>query len=191
MLLYGGCDINTRAYSTLETPLYRAVSLSKAECVEVLLTYGADPNISSPFEITALRLAYLKKLSLSCIIMLHCGINWHRENWIKSLPLIHSSGPNSVLERCAEWQKQPVSLRNLCRIAYRQHSGRDLHQTLVKRLDIPCALKNFILFNDMKKNRYNSFLESFGGGSWVNSLLDEEIEYGPFKARKNDVPDIC
>ncbi|XP_053404309.1 ankyrin-1-like [Mercenaria mercenaria] len=191
MLLYGGCDINTRAYNTLETPLYRAISLAKSDCAEVLLAYGADPNISSPFDITALRLAYMKKLSQAFVLMLHCGISWRRENWVKNLPLVHSSGPNSVLEKCTKWRKQPTSLLNICRIAFRKHCGKDLHRILVKRVDIPCALKNFVLLNDLKSQKYNSFLETFGGGSWVNSLLDEEIEYGPFKRRKNDIPDIC
>ena len=191
MLLYGGCDINTRAFSTLETPLYRAIGLGKSDCAEILLAYGADPNISSPFDITALRLAYMKKLSQTCVFMLHCGINWGRECWIKSLPSVHSSEPNTVLEKCKQWRTQPSSLLNLCRIAFRKHYGKDLHRTLVRRTDMPCVIKNFFLLNDLKRHKYNSFLESFGGGSWVNSLLDEEIEYGPFKRRKNDIPDIC
>jgi len=149
LLLLSGCDVNTQAFNTLETPLYRAISFSKFTVAKVLLAYGADPNLSSPFDITALHLAVLKKVPEVVTMMLLSGINWSREHWLENLTPSQTGDSQSLIADIHKWRRCTTSLVNICRQVFRKHHTKHLYSTISNRTDIPTIVKQFILFSDV------------------------------------------
>ncbi|KAK6172646.1 hypothetical protein SNE40_016260 [Patella caerulea] len=82
ILLKGGCMLNWRAYSTLESPFYRAVDLQKSRIAAILLKYGSDPSLGSPFDLTALHKLCQQSNFYLINLVLHCKTNWKRETWL-------------------------------------------------------------------------------------------------------------
>lgn len=145
LLLEGGCILNWRAFSTLETPLYRSLSLEKHDFSQELLYHGADPNLASPFDITALQRACQKgKVSLVAL-MLRCGINWKRERWLKSFDLLVCG--KEIANLISEWKDDVVPLQALCRIQIRSNLSEQL-RSKVSQLPVPQKVKGFLLLHD-------------------------------------------
>ncbi|KAK7090289.1 ankyrin-1-like [Littorina saxatilis] len=145
LLLQGGCILNWRAFSTLETPLYRSLGLGKTDMSRELISHGADPNLASPFDITALQRACQKGNVGLVNLLLSCGINWKRERWMSSYD---TSCRREVIELIHLWKDSVVSLQALCRIRVRNTIAEKLEWTL-DRVVLPQKVRNYILLRDL------------------------------------------
>lgn len=145
ILLEGGCILNWRAFSTLETPLYRSLGLEKFDFSKELLCEGADPNLASPFDITALQRACLKRQVNLVSLILPCGIDWKRERWLKHFDLAQCG--REIAELISEWKDHVVPLQALCRMFIRSYLGEQLRGK-VSRLPVPKKVQMFLLMQD-------------------------------------------
>ena len=144
LLVLGGCHINSRAYSTLETPLYRAVDTSKNEIAELLLQCGANPNIASPFDMTVLYKACQKGNAHLVHLLLSSGIDWSNEKWLEKHRPITLSIKMELYRTIQEFRCQVPTLLNSCRSFIRDCLS-DCIATKVDDLLLPNRLKAFIL----------------------------------------------
>lgn len=193
ILLLAGCDINAQAFSTLETPLYRALSFCNSQVAETLLVYGANPNLSSPFDITALHLAFKKKMPRMVEMMLNSGIDMSRERWINHVPLSHDGESQKLITEVIKRKKEPISLVKLCRIAYRKNR-KYLFKDLSYRSDIPLSVKKYILFSDLslseKSECFNGTFYQDIAENYVGVDAESEAMQGSVTCRKNNLLDI-
>lgn len=152
ILLDGGCLLNCRAFSTLETPLYRAIDTMKTEIAELFLVHGADPNLSSPFDITALQKACIRGNTHLVKLLLHCGIQWKKERWLpqENVQSLSFSGSIQIKDLILKWRSTVPSLQYLCRIRTRYFLEENLEYKL-SNIVIPKHLKDFILFSDLRQ----------------------------------------
>ena len=159
----------------------------------MLLSYGADPNLSSPFDMTALQFAYTNQYTQTAIMMLHCGIQWKRERWLKYLTGVQVKEPNSIIGMIQSWKSEPVKLINLCRISVRKHYREKLF-SVVDELKVPKRVKKFLLLRDLRMHEGDSAVNlDLASGldrmTWA-SCESEDIS-DVLEIRKNEDEDIC
>ncbi|XP_025079780.1 ankyrin repeat domain-containing protein 61-like [Pomacea canaliculata] len=150
LLLQGGCILNWRAYSTLETPLYRSLDIDREDICKMLLSNGANPNLASPFDITALQKACRRGKTYLVNLMLNCGINWKRERWLQYYAaqqgeVTEFKEINKMLRR---WKTEVVSLQAQCRIQIRRILEENLKQKL-QYIPVPQKVRDYILLHDL------------------------------------------
>ncbi|KAK3602164.1 hypothetical protein CHS0354_029169 [Potamilus streckersoni] len=148
VLVLAGSNINAFSYSTLETPLYRAISLNKYDCIEALLIFGADPNKSCPFGITALQNAFRNQDPRVLELLLHCGIDWKREKWLDNLVISGNKNFQECVHLIRTWRNSPSSLQNICRIFIRRRLGSNLFAKL-QNVDLPFQLQKLLKLLDI------------------------------------------
>lgn len=192
VLIAAGCHLNICAFSTLETPLYRALSLQKYDLAQVLISHGANPNLSSPFDITALHLACKHQNIVTVNLLLHSGIDWKRERWIEQVSYFQSLDDAELFQSLLLWRCKPMSLLNLSRISIRRHF-KDRLLSKIHQLTVPKSVKNFLLFSDICDRTNVSSCQYFDEGknwspTWESSEAD--VAEGPFTSRKSDKEDI-
>ncbi|WAR27874.1 ANK2-like protein [Mya arenaria] len=172
LLLLADADIDAQAFNTLETPLYRAISLGKPDFAELLLAYGADMNLSSPFDITALHLAYIKQYYHIASMMLHCGLIWKRERWIKQISTSNCDQSKHFHDNVIAVRNKPQNLVNLCRTSFRKKTRGQLFRILSAMHMTPKPVKSYLCLSDMwltsslcdldpKDSRLSSDLDEF------------------------------
>ncbi|KAJ8303835.1 hypothetical protein KUTeg_018628 [Tegillarca granosa] len=164
ILLDGGCLLNCRAFSTLETPLYRAIDTMKTEIAELFLVHGADPNLSSPFDITALQKACIRGNTHLVKLLLHCGIQWKKERWLpqENVQSLSFSGSIQIKDLILKWRSTVPSLQYLCRIRTRYFLEENLEY----------KLSNII---------YDSFDLNKDGGTHCDHLGFYDITFDPLR----------
>ena len=160
ILLEGGCDLDFRAYTSLESPLYRAVQLNKTDLIKVLIQCGADINIPCPFDVTVLYKACERRNLEVVTLLLHAGIDWRNETWLDID--IHHCGINQKLLHDFETQVprillkvphylnlihnfryNPQKLSHICRLLIRRTLGKKLHVN-IQYLPLPTKLIDFL-----------------------------------------------
>lgn len=163
LLEQGGCMLNSRAFTSLESPLYRAVSQGKEDIALVLLRHGADVNLDCPFDVTILQKACQKNQLDLVEAILHTDICWQREGWLKldkytsgyaDLTLLEDYEENIPMAlhnkeqlyfKILEMQHNPMTLARCCRRVLRHN----LHGNMLSKLStlcLPPRLKDFIMF---------------------------------------------
>ena len=190
VLLAAGCLLNTCAYNTLETPLYRALSLQKSKLAQFLINHGANPNISSPFDITALHLACRNQNYITVNLLLHSGIDWKRERWIEQVPYFQTYESAEIFHLLKVWRSQPMSLFNLSRITIRQHFKENL-VSKIYQLQVPKVVKNFLLFSDICDSSTYVTSRQYFEDCKVWEPSEADVAQGPFSNRKPDREDIA
>ena len=146
-----------RAFSTLETPVYRAIDMSKTEIAELLLVHGADPNLGSPFDVTALQKACERCNPHLVNLILHCGINWRKERWLRKFVTgTNITTDSEINEALNKWRTTVATLQHMCRIRVRTSLYECLKEKL-ESLSLPTKLKEYILFSDIRSDFYDKF----------------------------------
>ena len=190
LLIAAGCQLNTCAYNTLETPLYRALSLKKSAFAQVLISHGANPNISSPFDVTALHLACKNLDFVTINLLLHSGINWKRERWIEQVSYFQTQEDIEIFKLLKLWRCEPMSLVNLSRITLRQYF-KDKLVSKIGCLKVPRTVKNFLLFSSVcgQTTDVNSRQYFDKGRKWPD-VGEPDVADGPHPDRKSEREDV-
>ncbi len=160
-LLQGGCWLDSRAFTSLETPLYRAIDQNKVGIALVLLQNGASSNVECPYEITMLHKACQRKQYDIIHTLLYSDVDWTRETWLDddkytcgiNLKLLDGYKENipmvlhdklDLFFMIQEMRHNPVSLIRCCRLIVRQA----LHHQLflkIKKMNLPKKLEDFLM----------------------------------------------
>ena len=163
LLLQGGCDLNSRAYTSIESPIFRAVYLNKEEIAMVLLQYGADINLDCPFDVTLLQKACQKDHLNLVEAMINNTIDWTRETWLQSdkyscgyadLSLLADYKENVPITlhnkidlyfHILETQHNPMSLIRSCRNVIRSIMQGSIYPQIYE-LHLPPRLNDILLY---------------------------------------------
>ena len=190
LLIAAGCRLNTCAYNTLETPLYRALSLKKAAFAQVLISHGANPNLSSPFDVTALHLACRNRDFVSINLLLHSGINWKRERWIEQVSYFQTQEDVEIFQLLKSWRREPMSLVNLSRNTIRQNLKNKL-VSKIGQLKVPTSVKNFLLFSGVCRQTTDVCSRQYfdKGRNWPD-IGEPDVADGPHPDRKSEREDV-
>ncbi|KAK2161285.1 hypothetical protein LSH36_119g07020 [Paralvinella palmiformis] len=160
-LIKGGCVLDSCAFVSMETPLFRALNLEKVHFAIILLQHGSDPNTECPFDQTILQKACEKKWKNLIDLLLHCRLKWTHESWLDTD--IHMSGINPKLLkgyarnvpaallsdadlyfRILEARCNPPRLIDMCRWSIRKLLGNKLCLKL-SQTQLPIRLKDFCM----------------------------------------------
>ena len=176
LLMLGNCHLDTametvwtstRSSYFLETALYRAIDLGKIDIAIVLLQHGSDVNAECPHDLTVLQKACTRRMPRLVDVLLHCGIDWHREEWLdldiqqcgintdtfmvnqptKGLPFILMDDLHLYLAISTARYGVP-RLVERCRLVIRSAMQDKLYMK-VKGLGLPRKLEDFIMLRDL------------------------------------------
>ena len=161
LLIEGGCDLDSRAYMSLETPLYRALDQNKVAIALLLLQHGASPNVDCPYDVTVLNKCCQRDLYEVIDVLLHTDIDWSRERWLyvdkntcginpvllkdydDDVPMsLH--GKLDLLVAIETMRGNPATLMRACRRVLRNSLSHGIHGKL-KQLNLPVRLTDFIM----------------------------------------------
>lgn len=161
ILIRGGCMLDSCAFVSMETPLFRALNLEKVQFAVMLLQHGSNPNTECPFDQTVLQKACEKKWKGLVDLLLHCELNWAHEAWLDTD--IHMSGinpkllkgyirnvPTALLSdvdlyfRILEARCNPPRLMDICRCAIRKYLDCKLYLKL-SATELPPRLQDFCM----------------------------------------------
>ncbi|KAK3095581.1 hypothetical protein FSP39_016307 [Pinctada imbricata] len=129
--------------------------MNKTNIAEMLLVHGADPNLGCPFDVTALQKACERCNPHLVNMILHCGVNWKKERWLKKFVTGTNITCNSEInEHLYYWRTNVMDLQHLTRLAIR----RILYENLAEKLNclhIPQKLKGYILLSDIRTDNFD------------------------------------
>ncbi|XP_056607856.1 ankyrin repeat and SOCS box protein 16 isoform X2 [Triplophysa dalaica] len=107
----------------------------------LLLNYGAQPASTR-----MLKLCLLSPDALE--VMLNCyAVVPACDEWFEDIPEELQKEHQCFLDTVRQMSGQPRSLQHLCRCALRRHLGSLCHFS-IQHLDIPCALKDYLLLQN-------------------------------------------
>ena len=154
-LLSWGADVKLTSI-TGDTALHYAAQQLDVIKVKLLLQYGAPVNIIDSIGMTPLSAALTSILNpalMYCIIELFsavgCNICWKVEEIVKRHHLDNIEQLNSsVLPLLQTLSKNPLDLKDICRIKIRNTLGRNIQKNLFK-LHLPKLLLDYLNLSDV------------------------------------------